>query len=101
MGFKDVGYLCKQTTKLNNIKRPKIKYDEIQVFCNIKSISQTEFYQAQSVGLRPEIKVQIKLVDLTDVTHFRYNKKLYKILRVYKKEDLVELVLNSMVIENE
>ena len=60
----------------------------------------TEFYQAQSAGLKPEIKVELRLVDIADVTHFKYNDKLYKVLRTNIKEDSTELVLTSMVFDN-
>lgn len=101
MFFKDVGYLCKEIQTLDKLKRPRISYKEEKVLCNIKSIGYTEFYQAQSVGLRPEIKVQLRLVDLDDVTHFKYQDKLYKVIRFYKKEDISEIILTSMVIDNE
>lgn len=101
MYFKDVGYLCRERRTLDKHNRPKISYDEEQIYCNVKSIGLTEFYQAQSVGLKPEIKIEAKLIDLTDATHFKYNDKLYKILRTNKKEDLIELVLTSIIINNE
>ncbi len=101
MYFKDVGYLCKEKRTLDKHRRPKISYDEELIYCNVKSISLTEFYQAQSVGLKPEIKIEARLIDITDATHFRYNNKLYKILRTNKKEDSIELILTSMVIKNE
>ena len=68
--------------------------------CNEKSVGQSEFYQSASVGLKPEIKLEAKLIDLTNVTHIKYNGIIYKILRTYKKEDIVELILTSTIIEN-
>lgn len=99
--FKDIGYLLKEESILDKLNRPKISYQETKVFCNIKSITQSEFYQAQVVGLKPEIKIEVKCTDLTDITHFKLNDKIYKILRLYPKEDIVEIVLTSMVINNE
>lgn len=101
MYFKDVGYLCKENRTLDKHKRPKISYEKELIYCNVKSIGLTEFYQAQSVGLKPEIKIEARLIDLTDKTHFEYRNKLYKILRTNKKEDIVELILTSMIINNE
>lgn len=101
MYFKDVGYLCKERISLDKHNRPKISYDEELIYCNIKSIGVTEFYQAQSVGLKPELKIEARLVDLDEVTHFKYNSKLYKVLRINKKEDIVEIVITSMIINNE
>lgn len=101
MFFKDVGYLCKENKTLDKHNRPKTTYQESLIYCNVKSIGLTEFYQAQSVGLKPEIKIEARLIDIDGVTHFRYNNKLYKILRTNKKEDSIELILSSMIINNE
>ena len=100
MYFKDVGYLAKEKKTLDTRNRPKISYEYQKVFCNIRGIGLTEFYQAQSVGLKPEIKVELRLVDITNVTHFKYKDKLYKILRTNIKEDSTELILTSMVFDN-
>lgn len=101
MFFKDVGYLCKEKKTLDKHNRPKISYEDKMIYCNVKSIGLTEFYQAQSVGLKPELKIEARLIDLDGATHFKYNNKLYKILRTNKKEDYIELVLTSMIINNE
>lgn len=101
MFFKDVGYLCKEKMTLDKHNRPKISYKDKMIYCNVKSIGLTEFYQAQSVGLKPELKIEARLIDLDGATHFKYNNKLYKILRTNKKEDSIELVLTSMIINNE
>ena len=100
MYFKNVGYLMKESNTLDSKNRPKVSYTENLFYCNEKSIGQSEFYQSASVGFKPEIKLEAKLIDLTDVTHIRYNNTIYKILRTYKKEDIVELVLTSTVVEN-
>lgn len=100
MYFKNVGYLMKETTTLDNKYRPKVSYTESLFYCNEKSIGQSEFYQSASVGFKPEIKLEAKLIDLTGVTHVKYNNVIYKILRTYKKEDIVELTLTSTVVEN-
>lgn len=101
MFWKNVGYLLKEIYTVDELHRPKISYLESKVFCNIKSIGQSEFYQSQVAGLKPELKVEIKLADLENTTHFKYNNKIYKILRTYKKEDITEITLTSTVIKNE
>lgn len=101
MYFKDVGYLLKEESITDKLHRPKISYTESKVFCNIKSITQSEFYQAQVAGLKPEIKIEVKCCDLAGVTHFKLNDKIYKVLRLYPKEDITEIILTSTVIENE
>ena len=100
MFFKDIAYLMKETKTLDSKKRPKVTYTESLFYCNVKSIGQTEFYQSAAVGFKPEIKLETKLLDLTGATHVRYNNIVYKILRTYKKIDIIELVLTSTVVEN-
>lgn len=101
MYFKSVGNLMKKTVTLDSKHRPKVSYTKILFYCNEKSIGQSEFYQSAAVGFKPEIKLETKLIDLTDVTHVEYNDVIYKILRTYKKEDSIELVLSSTVVENQ
>lgn len=101
MYFKDIGYLLKEESITDKLHRPKISYTESKVFCNIKSITQSEFYQAQVAGLKPEIKIEVKGCDLTDVTHFKLNNKIYKILRLYPKADITEIILTSTLVEND
>ena len=100
MMWKDVCYLLKEKNTLDELNRPKIQYEEIKAYCNVKSVGQSEFYQAQVAGLKPEMKIELKLIDLNGITHIKLNSKLYKILRTFKKEDVIEIVLVSTLIEN-
>ena len=102
MYWKNIGFLLKEVNTVDALHRPKITYQDKKVYCNIKSIGQSEFYQAQVTGLKPEIKAEIKCISWEDsYTHFRFNNKIYKILRTYKKEDVIELTLTSLVVSNE
>lgn len=100
MFFKDVAYKMTENITLDKLKRPKVSYTESPFFCNVKSIGQSEFYQASSVGLKPEIKLEAKLLNLDNVTHIKFKNSVYKILRTYKKEDITELTLTSLIIDN-
>ena len=97
--FKNYGYLLKKITTVDSMNRPRYSYEKTLFYCNEKSVGQTEFYQSAAVGFKPEIKLETKLVDLTDVSHIEYNSKQYKILRTFKKEDLLEIILTSLIIE--
>lgn len=101
MLWKNTAYLMRESKSLDELHRPKFSYDEEKVFCNVKSIGQNEFYQAETAGLKPEIKIETKLIDLTNVTHIKLNNTIYKILRTYRKEDIIEITLTSMVVKNE
>ena len=56
------------------------------VFCAILSIGQTEFYQAQTVGVKPQIKAVISdYLDYQDEEEAVVEGIRYKILRTYRK----------------
>jgi SPP1 family predicted phage head-tail adaptor len=66
-----------------------------------KSISQTEFYQAEAVGKRPEIKLEMRILDYQNESTVRYDAgqglKVYDVLRTFKKNrDFIELVLQGV-----
>lgn len=66
------------------------------IFCNEKSISQTEFYQAQAVGLKPQVKLVVKRVDYQNEQLAEYQGERFRVLRTFKSnsED-IELVLEG------
>ena len=81
MYFKDVAYTLKEVITLDSKYRPIVSYTENLIYCNVKSIGQTEFYQSAAAGFKPEIKIETKLLNLDSISHIKYNNKIYKILR--------------------
>ena len=92
--------------KLISIEKIKNKYGDLietpterPVYVDVKSIGQTEFYQAQAIGLRPEIKFV-----LADYLDYQGEKKLkfqgynddseneYEIIRTYRTNNQLELI---------
>lgn len=71
---------------------------ERRIFAQVKSISQTEFYQAQAIGLRPEIKFVI--ADFFDYqgeqrlkyTPFGGTEQIYEVLRTFRTNVNLEIV---------
>ena len=76
-----------------------IEETERSVFVELKSIGQSEFYQAQAVGLKPEVKFV-----LPDYLEYEGEQKLkfqgfneneenvYSVLRTYRSNNALELV---------
>lgn len=73
------------------------------VFAELKSITQTEFYQAQAAGFKPEIKFVI-----ADYLDYRGEKKVlyqpfdgsmeaYSVIRTYRNGNALEIVCNRGV----
>lgn len=69
------------------------------VFAELKSIGQSEFYQAQAVGLRPEIKFVIAdYLDYQGESKLSYQRmgeeeeQEYTVIRTYRNGNTLEIV---------
>lgn len=64
-----------------------------EVFCSIRSIGQKEFYQAQAVGLQPEIKfVLADYLEYADEPEVVHGGATYRVLRTFRSGQELELV---------
>ena len=73
-----------------------------EIYCNVLSVSQKEFYQAQSVGFQPELKFEMMEIDYDSQKYIEINGKRYKILRTYvRKDEVIELVVSSLIERND
>lgn len=68
-----------------------------EVFANKKSVRQSEFYQASTVGLKPELVFEIRSIEFNNDEKVRYNEKEYSIIRAYEKGETTELTVTSHV----
>ena len=65
-----------------------------EVFCDVQSISRSEFYDAGKIGLTPEYKVTMFAPEYGGETVVEYNNKLYGVYRTYEgRNDTMELYL--------
>lgn len=68
------------------------RYSSRQVFCQVQSISQREFYEGGRNGLNPEFKFTLFFGDYNDESTLIYKGQTYAIYRTYlRKDDLLEL----------
>jgi phage head-tail adaptor, putative, SPP1 family len=64
-----------------------------EVFAEMKSISQSEFYKAQAIGLKPEIKFVLSdYYDYENENFIEYEDKRYRVLRTYQADNTLEIV---------
>lgn len=71
---------------------------EKDVFADKKSVSQNEFYQAASTGLKPEVKFEIRTVEYNGEQKLSYNGKEYSIIRTFEKDnEFTELIASGTV----
>lgn len=60
---------------------------ERKVLADISSIKQSEFYQAQANGLKPEFTFIIRAFEYRGEESVKYSNKTYRILRTYDRLD--------------
>lgn len=62
------------------------------VFCDVRSVGMSEFYQAQTLFYKPEIKFVIAdYLDFNNEQFVDYNGTRYKILRTYRNGHELEI----------
>jgi hypothetical protein len=101
MYWRDIGYLCKETTTLDSMRKPQKSFTKREVFCNEKGVKRNEFYQAQAQGYKPELCVEIKESEFGGETHFEFREIMYRIIRTYPvKGENLEIICNPLVVQN-
>ena len=96
--FDSVITLMKETNTVDEYGYTTQTFTERTVFAEVKSIGQSEFYQAEAVGLKPEIKFVI--ADFADYqnekqlkyTPFGGTEQIYDVLRTYRNKINLEIV---------
>lgn len=88
--YNEIIYLADEviTDEKDDYGDPVTKFEISQLFAKQKSISQTEFYQAQTSDFKPEIKFKIPdYLDYSDQKYLIHENVRYKILRTYRTEE--------------
>lgn len=97
--FDSVIKLISETKAVDAYGDMSVEETEISVFAELKSIGQSEFYQAQALGLKPEIKFV-----LPDYLEYKGEKRIkfqgfgedeereYTVLRTFRNGNMLEVV---------
>ena len=103
MEYNDVIYLISETRTVDSYGDISVTETERAIFAEVKSIGQSEFYQAAAVGLKPEIKFVIAdFLDYNGEKKLRYDpfdgqqdpatNDVYDIVRTYRTGNALEIV---------
>ena len=96
--FDSVITLMKETNTVDSYGDTVQTFTERNVFAEVKSIGEREFYQAQATGLKPEIKFVIAdFVDYQDEKVLKYTpfggtEQIYSVIRTYRNKINLEIV---------
>lgn len=64
------------------------------VFCGLRSVGHTEFYEAHSVDYHPELKfVLADYLDYNGETHVKHGGVLYRVIRTYRTGQELEITV--------
>lgn len=91
--YSEVIYLLSVETATNNVGDQIETQKKEMRFAKLKSIGQSEFYQAQANGLKPELKfVLADYLDYDNQEYVIHNNFRYKVLRTYRTGNEIEIV---------
>lgn len=89
------------TTTTSSMGNPLYTRTYSQVFADKLAINESEFYQSNAQGLRPEFKFKMRYIDYDGQTQIRYpvtTGSLYDIIRKYSRDDeFIELTCQGVV----
>ena len=86
--------LISQVQNTDDYGDPVITESRREVFARLASIGQKEFYQAQAVGLQPELKfVLADYLEHNGEELVEHNGQRYRVLRTYRAGQELELVV--------
>lgn len=98
--YGDIAYLIAITKTKNGVGDMIPTKTERMVYVDEKSIRQSEFYQSQQTGLRPEVMLEMRRIDYEAENYVKYDGKELRILRTYRKgKDFIELICGGLVSE--
>lgn len=87
----DVITLITQTITTDKYGNEEATETERTVYCEVDSISQTEFYAAANTELNPEYKFTIFFGDYEGESLVKFNGARYSVYRTYRTGDDLEL----------
>jgi SPP1 family predicted phage head-tail adaptor len=80
-------YLISETTKARGVFNTP-ETTEAKRFCQEMSVTRTEYYDADNVGLKPEVVLKLSRAgEYGNELTVRYQGKVYDIIRIYPTND--------------
>jgi SPP1 family predicted phage head-tail adaptor len=96
MLWKDTLKLLTITESTNSNGFPEQAQTEKEVYCNVKSVKRSEFYQAQLNNIALAFVFEVSAHDYADEKNLIYNEKRYRITRTFQKNtEVLELVVSD------
>lgn len=90
--------LISKTFRVDDIQQRIAEEVRRDVFCNVRSVSQSEFYAAGSAGFKPQFQVTMFEPEYNGENECELDGQRYSIYRTYRRrDDALELYLERRV----
>ena len=100
--YNDVIFLGKQQIVTDKYKNQSKEYVFREVFAEVKSISQSEYYTAAQSGIKPAYKIVLAdYYDYDEEDTVKYGGILYHIVRTYRNGLQLEITVEKRIEGNE
>lgn len=90
--------LISNTDKTDDIGNQIIDEGKREIYCNVKSISRSEFYNASTAGLKPSLIFLIHSFEYNNEEKVEFNGCAYNVIKTYMvNKDEIELTCEEMI----
>lgn len=90
--------LVKQSYRLDDLMNQLPEKVETVVYCDLKSITRAEYYNAASQGIKPEIVFVIHKYEYNEEKEILFEGKKYKVIRTYSTNfEEIELTCERVI----
>ncbi|HFU4362842.1 TPA: phage head closure protein [Streptococcus suis] len=92
----EITLIAKRITGKDKLKQNITEEDKTVLLCRKKSISRSEFYQANQAGIRPSLVVDIHSFEYDNQELAEFEGKRYRILKTYPVDlETLELTMTE------
>lgn len=96
MDRSDIVYLVKNHYETDDIGQQVAKEDLRKVYCNVSSVSGTEWAEAGRIGIKPDFKISMFRYDYQGETALYMNGTRYSVYRTYAAQnEIIELYVEK------
>lgn len=93
----DIAYLVNEVLTEDDIGNSVSETSETAVFCEISSVSQSEFYKAAAVGYKPQCRLKMWQDEYGGQSLVRIGSVYYSVIRNFTANGMTELYLEGRV----
>ena len=98
MWSNEITLIGKVKTGLDALKQPIFEEKRLTILCCKRSVTRSEFYQANQVGLRPSLVVDVHSFEYDNQVVAEYEGKRYRILKTFPVDlEILELTLTEVL----